>query len=151
MATTEYSGVTLRFPNTEKPYIARAYVPGGIHSRQKLIGRFATAEEAHIERERFRRDQRRSEKSKEEIEEQSLAPTLPTQIPQRPFLSPSVLLRAAVVEQAKKDLESPNAKISGEARQWFLGEYKSMPTFSFGEICDLCDASPTKAARRLGC
>ena len=150
MATTEYNGVTLRFPNTEKPYIARAYVPGGINPRQKLIGRFATAEEAHVERERFRRDQARRQKSREEIEEEILGPTLPSQI-SKGVKSPAILLRAAVVEQAKKDLESPNEKIAEEARRWFLGLYECMPTFSFAEICDLCDASAPKAARRLGC
>ena len=142
--------MTLRFPNTEKPYIARAYVPGGINSRQRLLGRFATAEEAHIAREQFRKDTLRKALAHEDAFEQSFGPTLPTQTT-APVRNPAILLRAAVVEQAKKDLESERPEISESARSWFRGEYRSQPSFSFRDICDMCDASLAKAVMRLGC
>lgn len=153
MATTEFKGVTLRFPNTDRPYVARAYVAGGIDRgdggyRSKLIGRFATADEANEECENFRRNQRRRLRPLEEIVIDSYGPTLPSQISKNTH-SPALLLRAAVVEQAKKDLESNVLEYSKGARLWFMGQQDSPPTFSFKEICEMCEGSPEKAVKRI--
>ena len=141
-----YLGVSRNSNGGNKCWQGRAWKSGKYH----WVGNFCTAEDA--------RDAVASFKVKPEVVDNclhanSLDPILPSQYRCQSRLDPrlnrELLLRFAILEQVLRDLDSPNPKIKREATDWVKGITKSPKTFSFKDICDLCEADEKKAKTSL--
>ena len=60
-----------------------------------------------------------------------------------------LMLRSAVLANAITDLETLDGPLFNEARLWILGHIKSMPGFSFADICQTFDISPDAARQAI--
>jgi hypothetical protein len=64
-------------------------------------------------------------------------------------LEQEVTLRFAMLEQARRDIQSESPELRKSAVDWVLGIVDSPKTFSFKDICDLCEADEKKARKSL--
>lgn len=140
-----FRGVSRNTNGGRRGWQARSYANGSA----KWLGNFLTKEAAREAVLRFE-EGRRIEKAADPSDN-IYDPILPSQYSSNGEKSPPLIselsLRVAILQQAKKDLLSPSPLIRNPARDWVLGLVKSPETFSFKEICDLCEAD-TKAARK---
>lgn len=141
-----YVGVSKNSNGGEKCWQARAWKSGKYH----WIGNFGSEQDAHDAVVNFKK---KPDLTEIRLQENSLDPILPsqhfTQSRPSPRLNKELLLRLAILEQVLRDLGSPNEQIRTQASDWVRGITKSPKTFSFKDICDLCEADEKRAKKSL--